>query len=186
MRKGQEEAPIELLLAVTLLTFVIVLGFYSYNNMCGSLYQQKMKDSFSSFASAMNSVYKGAISSSQVVPVDFSSAGCTQNIDSIRLLKGDPDMCLKNLGRRDCLQMVAVMKDSTGHSSTFALEMLSIPSTMTIELDNGQCDTSLNGIDYDMWNSASADLVKCTWAPRIYTIQITKTSSDKMTIKQLG
>ena len=187
MRKGQEEAPIELLLAVTILTFVIILGFYSYQNLCGSLYEQKLKSSLYTFGETLKSVYQGAEGASQSVGVDFGQMGCSLKISSIRLMKGNDKACMKAYGTYDCMQLVAVIEDPTEGFGQIMTDMVNIPSWVVITLTKPStspaCASNLN----DLAVSVPADYgqnPECGWAPVGYSFTITKESPTKISITQ--
>jgi hypothetical protein len=187
MRKGQEEAPIELLLAVALLTFVIILGFYTYENVSGSLYEQKLKDSLSTFARNLELVYQGGMGTTKVIHVDFSEIGSGGKLESVRLIQGLPSTCMSKLGKDDCLQLVAVAKDSTGRSSQLWLEMLNIPSGVTVKFINAPAScttTDLNAIPYAAWNDPA--YLDCGWRAKSYGFKITKVSGNQIDLEQLG
>jgi len=187
MRKGQEEAPIELLLAVTLLTFVVILGFYVYQNISGSLYEQKLKDSLSTLARNLELVYQGGIGTTKIVHVDFSEIGSGGKLESVRLIQGLSSTCKSKLGKDDCLQIVAVAKDSTGRSSQLWLEMLNIPTGVTISFINAPTtcpETDLSKISYDSWNDPQ--YLDCGWRAKSYGFKITKITGSQITLEQLG
>jgi hypothetical protein len=187
MRKGQEEAPIELLLAVTLLTFVIILGFYVYENLSGSLYEQKLKDSLSTFARSLELVYQGGAGTTKIVHVDFSEVGTGGKLESVRLIQGSQSTCFSKLGKNDCLELIAVARDPSGRLSPLWIEMLNIPSTVTVSFKNAPeaCKNSnLNDISNDEWDSS--DYAACGWAAKSYSFKITKVSSNQIELEQLG
>jgi len=187
MRKGQEEGPIELLLAVTLMTFVIIIGFYTYQNLSGSVSEQKLKDSLSSFARSLELVYQGGQGTSKLVQVDFSSMGGSPTIESIRLTQGTQSVCMKNLGKEDCLQLIAVTKSQTGKSTPFLVEMLNIPPTVTISFVNAPvscAEKELNKIASDLWDDPT--FADCGWLAKSYSFTITKNDANSIEIEQLG
>ena len=179
MKRGQEEAPIELLLAVTLLTFVIILGFYTYQNLCASQYEQKLKSSLSTFARSLEQVYQGGVGTSKTAMVDFGEIGCSGNIKSIRLIEGLPSSCRKNLGKDDCLELIVTTQTSSG-TSTLMMEMLNIPPSVTVTLDAPGC-----GIDLaKTWDEDAYP--KCSWKAKSYSFRIMKESGDRIVLEQLG
>jgi hypothetical protein len=189
MKKGQEEAPIELLLAVTILTFVIILGFYTYQSLCGAQYEQKLKASFHKFATELENVYKSGIGSSTPVVVDFSEIGCPAKIQAIRLIQGIKSQCLSSVGKSDCLELVAPIVERSSTTPSFLIsETVDIPSTTTVQLigASSECEhTDLNKHD------GSKDIIftdstytSCGWGAREYTFRITKESSSKIIIEE--
>lgn len=132
-RRGQEEAPIELLVAITLLTFVLILGLYTYQNMCRTQFEQKMKSSIHTFVSMLESVYHGASGSAQPVLLDFTPEGCG-SFDEVRIFTGSPDSCRKQVGMDECLVIGAVIASPLkSKRETLIVEAMSIPSTVTVE-----------------------------------------------------
>jgi hypothetical protein len=185
MKKGQEEAPIELLLGVTLLTFVIILGFYTYQNLSGSLYEQKLKDSLSIFARSLELVYQGGEGTSKIVKVDFGGTSSSIPIESIRLLQGIRSACQKNLGKDECLQLMAITVDGSG-PHPFMIEMLNIPPHVIINLENpdSTCDLKLNELIYDTWDDPNS--ANCGWKAKSYSFEIEKISATELNINQIG
>ena len=193
MRKGQEEAPIELLIGVTILTFVVIIGFYTYQNMCSSTYDQKLRSSLSSFARAIEGVYQGGISDTQQVRIDFGEIGCASKIESIRMMQGSIDTCQSQLAKDDCLQLLALRREGT-RVAPVAVEVLSIPSSVTVRLIGGPSgcpaadqvtgDINLNDIDFNRWKDD--DYARCGWIPQQYSFKIKKVSSSEIEITQLG
>jgi hypothetical protein len=182
MRKGQEEAPIELLLAVTLLTFVIIIGLYTYQNMCASLYQDKLKTSLSTFAGKLTTIYQGGVGTADTISLDLSESGCSLKIDSVRLLQGLPDSCRREYGRADCMEMVVVTKDQSG-PSILMKQMIDVPYSVTIRFENGlaACE-NLNTILFDEWSRST--YVDCGWKAKAYSLWVKKDSSTLITIEQ--
>ena len=179
MKKGQEEAPIELLLAVTLLTFVIILGFYTYQNLCASQYEQKLKSSLSTFARSLEQVYQGGVGTSKTAMVDFGEIGCSSNIESIRLIEGLSSSCRRNLGKDECLELIVRTVSASG-SSVLMIEMLNIPPTVTITINDPACPPDLAS----SWSEQSYS--SCGWKAKAYSFRITKEPGDRITLEQLG
>jgi hypothetical protein len=182
MRKGQEEAPIELLLAVTLLTFVIIIGLYTYQNMCTSMYEDKLKSSLSTFSGKLTTIYQGGVGTADTVPLDLSESGCSLKIESVRLLKGLEDSCRREYGRVDCMEMIVVTKDPSG-SSILMKQMIDIPYGVTIRFENApETCKDLNTIPFNSWiDPGYAD---CGWGARAYSLWVKKDSSTLITIEQ--
>jgi len=182
MRKGQEEAPIELLLGVTILTFVVILGFYTYQNMCVSLYEQKLKESLSSFARNLELVYQGGEQNSKVVSVDFTESGCSIGIQSIRLYGGTFTACRK-IGKEDCLELVAIKKDANGDTYPFVTEVLNIPPDARIFLSSSSTCTEIE--EDTLGGSISTSYSSYCWRATTYTFQIKKISAMEMELTEL-
>lgn len=191
MRKGQEEAPIELLIGVTILTFVVILGFYVYQNMCSSTYDQKLKSSLSTFARAIELTYQGGIDTTETVKVDFSEIGCASKIESIRLIQGSTATCRSKLAKDDCLQLIAVKREAT-RVAPVAVEVLNMPSTVTVRFVNAPpaCPVAITGganlneIDFSYWDNPA--YLYCGWTTREYNFKIKKISSSELELEQLG
>lgn len=199
MRKGQEEAPIELLIGVTILTFVVIIGFYTYQNMCSSTYDIKLKASLNFFASRINDAYQGGISTSLEAPVDFGEIGCASKIESIRMMQGSTDTCQSQVAKDDCLQLLALRREGT-RVVPVAVAVLKVPSSVTVRLIDGppSCpvadqtthDIEFNDIDYEdsqgnpTWIDSSYS--SCGWTPRQYNFKIKKVSSSLIEITQAG
>jgi len=181
MRKGQEEAPIELLLAVTLLTFVIIIGLYTYQNMCTAMYEDKLRVSLTTFAGGLANIYQGGVGRAAPITLDLSESGCSLKIESVRLLKGLDDSCRREYGRADCMEMVVVTKDQSG-SSILMKQMIDIPFGVTIRFENGlvECE-DLNNIPFDEWSKSK--YVDCGWKAKTYSLWVTKDSSTVIIIE---
>jgi len=180
MRKGQEEAPLELLLGVTILTFVVILGFYTYQNLCASMYDQKMKSSLYTFAVALEDAYHGSLDSPQPAHVDFSGSGCTVELQSIKLIKGPASACMKALGKSDCSELVALTKDQ----ASLTTYMVDVPSSVSISIKKSSTCTGLNAMDLS--TALNPSLKDCGWAAREYIFTITKTSATQIEIEVTG
>jgi hypothetical protein len=183
MRKGQEEAPIELLIGVTILTFVLIIGFYTYQSLCSSQFEQVLKASFSKLSRGIELVYLGSVGTSQISQVDFSVPGaCGGNVQSIRLLAGHPSTCQAQTGKNNCLQLIAVTQATTTQAGILVSEVIDVPETVTVinNLDTS-CKTPLNLIDYsDNWDENKYQA--CWFRLQAYTIRITKQDQDEITL----
>ncbi len=184
MRKGQEEAPIELLLGVTILTFVVILGFYTYQNMCVSLYEQKLKESLSSFARNLELVYQGGEQNSKVINVDFTESGCSIGIQSIRLFGGEFTACRK-IGKDACLELVAIKKDADNNIYPFVIEVLNIPPDVDISLTSSSTCTNTDLQEGDIGGSVDTSYSSYCWRATGYTFQIKKISATEMELTEL-
>ncbi|MEM0372790.1 MAG: hypothetical protein QXO69_03075 [archaeon] len=195
MMRGQEEAPIELLIGVTILTFVIIIGMYVFNSSCATQQEQKLRASFSKFARDLELVYFGSTGTSQITRIDFTqSAGCADySIDSIRITKGPTATCNSQLGRPDCLVLSAVSTgrwdQNTGQMSpkeTLLVEVLDISSSTRIKNKfSGGCSFDLNDLDWDVQNVNKIPS-DCWFTPAYYTLKIAKTAPDEITISKVS
>ena len=189
MMRGQEEAPIELLIGVTVLTFVLIIGMYVFNNSCSTQQEQKLKASFSTFASDLDYVYFGAQSTSRISRFDFSKMeGCgSYSIDSVRIMQGTSATCLKQIGKSSCLILIAVQKRTiNGATSNYPLlqEVLNIPQNVKIVNKlSSSCGVDLNTIAYSDLNANAYP--NCVFGSNYYTVKITKVSSDEIDLENL-
>lgn len=188
MKKGQEEAPIELLIGVSILTFVLIIGFYAYQNMCVSQYEQSMKASISKFARDLELVYLGSVGTVQIAHLDFSvPVACGANIESIRMLQGSKETCMMQTGREDCLTLVAVTSGDQSTKGVLISEVLDIPSNVDVfndlDLGEGVCGRDMNEISGDYWNKPGYS--ECWFKPRQYTIRIRKESQTVIRLEEV-
>lgn len=188
MKKGQEEAPIELLIGVSILTFVLIIGFYAYQNICVSQYEQSMKASISKFARDLELVYLGSVETVQITQVDFSiPMACGGNVESIKMLKGNPGTCRAQTGKDDCLALIVVTSEdpSTGTKGILVSEVLDIPAGISIfnnlDLGKGICGLDMNrDITWSDWDKDTHP--ECWFGPQQYTIKIKKESVNKIVL----
>lgn len=189
-RKGQEGAPIELLIGVTILTFVMIIGLFSFRNVCSSNYEQSLRASTSLFARTMEIAYLGSLDSSQIVDLDFSAPqGCSSDVESVRMLKGLLATCMAQTGQSDCLELVVVVRDKQGNYGVLISEVLNIPSstlvlytppTTSCPVVNAYGDIVFSSISGDTWNN---EIYKeCGWKPVSYKLKITKTKQNEIRI----
>ena len=117
--KGQEAAPIELLLGVIILSFVIIIAYYTYNNVCASQYTEKVRSTVSDFARTLEAVYQGGVGTSQFATLDFAQSWeqCSASVEYVSLVKGSAESCKAYTGFEDCLQLMVLQNitvDGTG------------------------------------------------------------------------
>lgn len=187
MQKGQEEAPIELLIGVVILTFVMIIGFYTYQNLCSNQFEQVLKASFSKFSRDIELVYLGSTGTSQISQIDFSVPGaCGGNVQSIKLLAGIPSTCRAQTGKDDCLELIAVTQSTTTSAGLLVSEVIDVPTSVRVYNElNPACTTSLNDIGYSSnWDSDSFQA--CWFRLQAYTVRITKKSQNEITIGPVG
>lgn len=184
MIRGQEEAPIELLIGVTMLTFVLILGFYTYQNTCKSQFEQKMHASLSKFARAVETVYMGAKGTTRTVDLDLSPIGCHAEIKSIRMVSGSEDLCRANIGSESCM-VIAVQ---SSEDQVPLIEVLNVPGDITVNFVKSTsagpdvCDVNSDGWD-DYISYLSGGALNCPnsfWYPVRYSIVIQKEDIDKI------
>jgi hypothetical protein len=177
MRKGQEEAPIELLLGVTILTFVVILGFYTYQNLCTAMYTSKLTSSLKMFAGALEEAYHSTVESPVPVQVDFSGSGCSVQLQSIKIIKGPTSACMKALAKADCSELVALTKDQ----SSLMTYMVDVPSFVSINIKKSALCTGLNNMAFS--DALSPTYKECGWSATDYTFTITKLSANQIEIE---
>ncbi len=196
MFKGQEEAPIELLIGVTVLTFVIIISMTVFNTTCATQQEQKLKASFSKFARDLELVYFGAVGSSQIARLDFTQmSGCAEyEVESIRITKGPGATCRAQLGKDDCLVLTAVSKPTElyGPRGTVLLEVLDISADTNI-INHVNKDSSGNILCKDVsgdiylnrinWDLDDDKFENCWFSPQYYSVKITKTAADEIVLE---
>lgn len=192
MQRGQEEAPIELLIGVVILTFVIIIGFYTYQNMCASQFEQKMKASLAKFANdleTLNMGYTGTVITSEL---DFLPIGCAGEVDSVRLFRGTSDMCMSHTNYDDCLVLVLVARTEGKGGTIIIAEPLNIRTSTTIVHERvaiapGDCitaTTAIGNID-TFFNSDLSGFSQdqCyMWSMSEYSLILKKTGPNQITI----
>ena len=182
-RKGQEEAPIELLIGVTILTFVLIVGFYTYNNLCGQQYEQKVRSSLSNLARNLELVYQSSGSTSLNVRVDFSAVGsCSGKVEKIVLTSGLEETCLRQTGSNDCLLLVAATRASSAGQlePTLASEAVKISRDTLVSYEPRQ----QTAVDCSTGQQDDLGSALCSWQPLEYNFQVSKTDKG-IEIKQL-
>jgi hypothetical protein len=192
MMRGQEEAPIELMIGAVILMFVMILGFYVYNKTCSSQYEQKIDSSMSKLARDIETVYMGAKGTSIVSDIDLSSTGCSSGVRSFRIIKGTDDICNARIGKSSCMVIAVESNDYTVPLT----EVINVPNDVSIiynSTNKGECE--LNEIDWDTYldylegmrndgssTELSGDCEESVWYAVHYYMRIEKTSSDVITL----
>ena len=188
-RRGQEEAPIELLIGVTVLTFVLIIAFYTMNNACSYQFEHKMKASLGYFARELESVYQGSVGTSKTISVDFSPEGCSElRIDQIRLFSENSEVCRRMLGRDSCLALIVQLREK-GARETPVKELVNIPSDFDI-IYSPCVDGAGDSINMNTITSTNLDPTlgdynnfdECGWTTGVHRMKITKTASNKIEI----
>ena len=185
MKKAQESAPIEVLIGVTILTFVLIIAMHLFQNSCSSQYEQKLDAGFSKFARDLEFTYMGAVGTSMSTSLDLTTPqGCNSvHIKSIVLKQGSPATCKARLGKPSCMILSALLvPDNPSASSTnlfLTTEVVDIPSDITVSNYVGGC----KGKDLNGGNSID-DLINdnCTFMPTYYSFTLNKTSSNEISI----
>jgi hypothetical protein len=148
-----------------------------------------MQEALSAFARDLEFIYQQGNGASKMIHVDFSNIGTGTTLESIRLMQGTTQSCMQNLGKSDCLELIAVEKSTTGKYSWMMFEILRIPSTTVIKFVNAptncpQGDKNLAGITSGSWNDPT--YANCGWKARSYTLNVTKVSIDEIDLVQVG
>ena len=199
MRKsrGQEEAPIEILIGVTILTFVLIIGFFTFQNTCAAQYEQKVRASVTLFANTLESVYGGGADASLPAQLDFSdSSSCHGSISDVRILRLNQDTCKKSVGlNSECYGVVvATTSFSTGATGNTLkeraislVEPLAIPASVKLTYQRrGIClvaeDFSTGDYTIEDVNrllDVEAPTSQCSgWALRLYNLRITHKGNE--------
>lgn len=184
--KGQESMPVELLLGVTILTFVVTIGFYSYRQVCATQYDHKVRAGLDRLSRVMEQAYQGGEGTRPpAITLDTSVLpGCDVGFESIRLVDGPPDACEDNIGKRDCIMAVAVSVDQRENRYIAARSYIDIPEGITVDMEDiGSCREDDHTDIYDEEFNSNED---CGWGKGTFSVQVTKESSDRIVIKRLG
>ena len=188
-KKGQEEAPIELLIGVAILAFVLVIGFYTYENSCSAQSEQKFRASLSYFARELESVYQGSVGTKKTITVDFTQEGCSNmKLESIRLFDANSQTCLNAFGRDSCLMFALQLSDqTTGGGSvinTPLVEPVNIPSeaidVRLIKSDTGDEICVFNELDSQTVIGSTA--LDCKFTLGKYSVLIEKISNSQIDV----
>lgn len=189
MKRGQEEAPIELLVAIVVLGFAIIIAYGAYSSACADQFDAKMKAELSHLARDMELVYRGAVGTSQLSRVDFSPAGCPgTELDSIRVGAGAPRSCEVKIGSQNCALLTVWVRNPDGTTNSRYVEYVDIdPATQIwVNLGSGSnlaCSDSYGTIAYDPENPPS----NCRALEfRPYSLIISKAASDRLDLTQQG
>lgn len=184
--RAQVSSPIQLLLGVTIMSFVLVIGFFTYEKMAKNQYEQKIKASMSKLARNVELVHHGGIGTTKTINVDFSpTKGSKLNLESIRVLPGTTETCKRQTGMGNCLELIAIQSLEGEKVGILTIEALDVPSTINLEKkspEGKECDKSLA---YDQWNSQwnTNESQKCGWLPKKYSVTVQKKSAGHLVIK---
>lgn len=184
--KGQEEAPIELLIGVAILAFVLIIGFYAYQNVCTSQYEQGMKAAVSTFARNLELVYLGSVGTAQITQVDFSvPSACSANVESIKMLKGSTATCNAQTGKPSCLAFIVVTAPTQTSKGILISEVLDIPDSVGVYNNLGTCGENLNSPSnsWDNWDKNTYS--QCWFGTHSYAIKISKTTQNTITLDEV-
>lgn len=190
--KAQESMPIQLLLGVTILTFVITIGFYSYRQACATQYDHRVRAGLDRLRSEIEFVYRGGVgTTSPKITLDTTvPPGCDIGFESVRLLDGPKDQCEANIGKEDCVMIVAVTVDEHGNRHVSSRSYVDVPGGtdgVTIDMEGfGQQDCH----DYSYGEIFEDDDAEpgedyCGWGTGKFTLQVIRKSEDTILIEQL-
>lgn len=182
MKKGQESMPIELLLGVTILSFVIAIGFYSYRQVCVTQYNQKVESNLNNLARTMEQTYQGGIGTSPpAITVDTSPPpGCDVGFKSVNLLRGPETACQSHLNRDYCIMAVAIGVDDRGNNYVISRVYIDIPEGVTIEWEQ---DCELLELEKILRDEEEAE---CEWGRGVFSLKLTKEDRTTISIEELG
>ncbi len=183
MKRAQESAPIEVLIGVTILTFVLLIAMNLFQNSCSSQYEQKLDATFAKFARDLEFVYMGAPGTSLSTTLDLSTPqGCNSvHIKAITLSTGSPGTCKAKLGKSECMILSALLvPDNPNMASTnlfLTTEVVDIPSNIVVYDKLTGCNKDINGLSID-------DVINdnCTFMPTFYSLTLTKQNSNEIII----
>jgi len=191
--KGQESMPVELLLGVTILTFVVTIGFYSYRQVCATQYDHKVRASLDRLSRVMEQAYQGGVGTRPpAITLDTSvPPGCEVGFESVRLVDGPSDACEANIGKEECIMAVAVSVDQRGDRYVAARSYIDIPRDIMVEMEDMGGVNCRVADDYtDVYDEEGFDSDDhCGWGQGTFSVQVTKERSagrDKIIIERLG
>ncbi|MFH0986422.1 MAG: hypothetical protein V1911_00065 [Candidatus Micrarchaeota archaeon] len=194
-RKAQEEAPVELLIGVTILTFVMIIGAYMINTATVSQEELKIRASLNTLARDIEFIYFGTTGSTKISEVDFTSKNTENPIESIRIVVGLDSTCNSQIGKPNCMELVVVanLKTSSPDSKDAMLrEYLRVDTDTKIYIAGlFHCDptaamteTEHNLVDEETGSWGDPDNA-CWFRTNAYTLKITKKEHDAIEIKVL-
>ncbi len=121
--RGQEEAPIELLIGVTVLTFVLIIAYYVYENASSQQCVEKIKATSAELASVISQVAQGGPGTTRYFSADFSCEDTSTRISYVIIGKGNKQTCRSLFGRPDCY-MLYVFGNVSGNLQLVHAEVL--------------------------------------------------------------
>ena len=190
---------------------VMVIGFYTYENMSTTQYDMKIKASLTKFANDLETVYAGGKGGSMISALDFSPMGAGGDISHIEFTSGTAQFCLKEVATPDCYVISAVgthvVGDNLMQEIRFA-HVLKIPTSIAIwhsrqtKLGAFVCstihsaDVDVDGHTYDSTQnigdinqifeevaSGFSDDTCFSWGARLYSLKIKKIRNDVLLIE---
>ena len=189
--KGQESMPVELLLGVTILTFVVTIGFYSYRQVCATQYDHKVRAGLDRLSRVMEQAYQGGVGTRPpAITLDTSvPPGCEVGFESVRLVDGPSDACEANIGKEECIMAVAVSVDQRGDRYVAARSYIDIPRGVIVEMEDFDVNCRADHSEiYDPEEDFDSD-DHCGWGQGTFSVQVTKERSagrDEIVIERLG
>jgi len=197
MEQAQVSAPIELLVSVIILAMVLVIGTYTYSNMCINQYNQKIKASLTKFSNDMATVYGGSTGTQIISELDFTTMGCGKGeITGIHFMEGTDNYCLTNLGTPSCYTLVAVGKGiQSGVERAVVITTMplrvpyeaSIYHTRAGEFDDVNTGAGsylnifvLTDVNANRFSTGWTADTAFSWGPYIYALKIKKDGSNEI------
>lgn len=183
--KGQESMPIQLLMGVTILTFVLTIGIYSYKQVCASQYQQKVRAGLNNLARTMEQAYQGGVGTTPpAITIDAKvPSGCNVNLESIRIVEGTSSACEDSIGKSECAMAVAVAKTDKS-TSISSKAYIDIPGHVSIKQEGIKCREGLNL--QDVYKKSFNETEQCGWTQGVFNLKIEKEDTDQIIIKEMG
>ncbi len=187
MEKGQESMPIELLLGVTILTFVMIIGFYSYRQVCMTQYDEKVATGLNNLARTIEQAYRGGVGTSPpVVIMDLSPpAGCNVNFESVRLVSGTKEACQRNTGKNYCVMAVAITLDEQGNRYVSSRVYIDIPEGVSIRMEGLEQNCGAQSI-IDVYDKGFDPNEDCGWGTGSFALRVTKETTRRIRIDDLS
>ncbi len=122
-RKGQEAAPIELMIGVTVLAFVLVIAYYVYSNAAASQCVEKIRASSAQLARTIEEVAQQGPGTTRYVTVGFSCQSQNVKVSYITIAEGPDQTCQRMAGASRCY-MLYVIGDESGQLTVIHSELL--------------------------------------------------------------
>ena len=145
---GQESAPIELMIGVIVLAFVLTIAYFVYNNAASEQGVQKIRAEAVKLARAVEEVAQQGEGASRHVTVDFSSQGDVK-VSSFMIAQGPESTCKARTGSSRCY-MLYVFGNESGKSTVLYSELLENigPTTEIVYSQAGGSDVTVSDCSY--------------------------------------
>jgi len=189
--KAQESMPIQLLLGVTILTFVVTIGLFSYRQACAAQYDHRVSAGLNRIKGVIEQAYQGGVGTTPppVVLDTTVPPGCGIGFDSVRLIDGPEAQCEANIGKEDCVMAVAVAVDEDGNRYVSSRTFIDVPEGVTIDMA-GLDDRCRNNNYPSILDEEPGDDVEpgddyCGWGTGKFTVKATRDERDTILIEDL-